>query len=350
MIKGIGHPCYNKVMLNDKVQFSIVIPTYNPDFKIFETLKKVQKGLLHFQDISKIFFEILIINDGGKKIENEILKIIPNLKIIDLKKNRGVGYAREVGARLAKYPKIFFIDSDVIIDDNVFYVLYNDFVNMNDAGSLGALQSYRNLNLSYSSKLVCAKSCYGFENKSEIIEFSAIHSECCIVDKFFLRKIGGWNFYSKSGGEEFELGHRILANGKKNYLTKKTRYSTYYENILSRCNKIIYRTSNYLPIFFKRKKFESKGAFATNNQVLSVFLTTVFLFSLITSFFFKVHSLFFLFLILLNIFIELDFLKFSKKLNTSKYIPYSLVGIYLINFSILIGFAYGMFNFFIKKK
>ena len=48
--------------------------------------------------------------------------------------------------------------------------------------------------------------------------------------------------------------------------------------------------------------------------------------------------------------IDDNFIKFSKKLNTSKYIPYSLVGIYLINFSILIGFAYGIFNLIIKKK
>ena len=337
-------------MLKDKIQFSVVVPTYNPDFKIFETLKKIKKSLIYFQERSKISYEILIINDGGKKIESEIKDLIPNSRIIDLKKNRGVGYAREVGARIAKYEKIFFLDSDVIIENDAFYVLYNDFANLDDAGSLGALQSYKNLNPSYSSKFVCAKSCYGFENKFEIIEFSAIHSECCIVDKFFLRKIGGWNFYSKSGGEEFELGHRILANGKKNYLTKKTRYTTYYENILSRCNKIIYRTSNYLPIFFKRKKFESKGAFATNNQVLSVLVTSILLFFLIISFFIKVHFSIFLFLVALNFFIELDFIKFSKKLNTSKYIPYSLVGIYLINFSILIGFAYGIFNFIIKKK
>ena len=337
-------------MQTDKIQFSIVIPTYNPDFKIFETLKTVKRSIHYFQKQSEIAYEILIINDGGKKIDKQIIEIVENSRILDLKKNRGVGYAREVGTRISKYNKIFFLDSDVIIDDNFFHSLYEDFFKLKDVGSLGALQSYKNLNRSYSSKFVCAKSCYGFENESEIIEFSAIHSECCVVDKKFLRKIGGWNFYSKSGGEEFELGHRIIANGKKNYLTKKTRYSTYYENIISRCNKIIYRTSNYLPIFFKRKKFESKGAFATNSQVLSVFVTTILLFFLIISFFVKVHFLFFLFLILLNFFVELDFLKFSKKLNTSKYIPYSLMGIYLINLSILIGFIYGIFNFIIKKK
>ena len=337
-------------MQTDKIQFSVVIPTYNPDFKIFETLKTVKQSILYFQNQTEITYEILIINDGGKKIDKQIIELIENLRVIDLKKNKGVGYAREVGARISKYEKIFFLDSDVMIDENTFHKLYNDFLELSDAGSLGALQSYKNLNRSYSSQFVCAKSCYGFENEPEIIEFSAIHSECCIVDKKFLRKIGGWNFYSKAGGEEFELGHRIVANGKKNYLTKKTRYSTYYENILSRCNKIIYRTSNYLPIFFKRKKFESKGAFATNSQALSVLFSSILIFFFALSFFTKVHYLVFLILILLNLFIEFDFLKFSKKLNSLKYIPYSILGIYLINFSILIGFIYGVFNFIIKKK
>ena len=68
-----------------------------------------------------------------------------------------------------------------MIDENTFHKLYNDFLELSDAGSLGALQSYKNLNRSYSSQFVCAKSCYGFENEPEIIEFSAIHSECCKV-------------------------------------------------------------------------------------------------------------------------------------------------------------------------
>ena len=138
---------------------------------------------------------------------------------------------------------------------------------------------------------------------------------------------------------------------KKNYLTKRTRYSTYYENILSRCNKIIYRTSNYLPILIKRKKFESKGAFfATNFQALSVLLTSILIFFSILSFFIEVHYLFFLISIFLNLFVEFDFLKFSKKLNSLKYIPYSVLGIYLVNFSILIGFIYGVFNLIKKNK
>ena len=55
-------------MQTEKIQFSVVIPTFNPDFKIFETLKNVKKSILYFQEKSKITFEILIINDGGKEI------------------------------------------------------------------------------------------------------------------------------------------------------------------------------------------------------------------------------------------------------------------------------------------
>ena len=54
-------------MQTDKIQFSIVIPTYNPDFKIFETLKTVKRSIHYFQKQSEIAYEILIINDGGKK-------------------------------------------------------------------------------------------------------------------------------------------------------------------------------------------------------------------------------------------------------------------------------------------
>ena len=337
-------------MTNGKIQFSVVVPTYNPDLKIFETLESIKKSLIYFEKQSKIDYEILIINDGGKQIDDKINNLVKNTKVINLKKNRGVGYAREIGARLSKFHKIFFLDSDVMVDPEAFYLLYNDFIKLDDAGSLGALQSYKNLNKSYSSKFVCAKSCYGFEDKPELITFSAIHSECCIVDKSFLRKIGGWNFYSKSGGEEFELGHRISASGKKNYLTKKTRYSTYYENILSRCKKLIYRTSNYLPILLRRKKFESRGAFATNSQALSVLFTSILIFFFLISFFIKVHYLLFLIVILFNLIIELDFLKFSKKLNSTKYIPYSILGIFLINFSIIIGCIYGITNLLFKKK
>tara|TARA_B100000780_G_C21105011_1_gene446139 strand:+ start:605 stop:1618 length:1014 start_codon:yes stop_codon:yes gene_type:complete len=327
-----------------KLQFSVIIPTFNPDFKIFKTIDSIVSSILYFKKINQIEYEIIIINDGGKKIDSKINDYDKYLNIFNLKKNKGVGYAREIGARIAKYETIFYIDSDVIIEPNTLSTMYKEHKSLKDAGSVGALQSYKNLNSNYSSKFVCAKSCYGFEDKPELLEFSAIHSECCVINKLYLREIGGWNFYKKSGGEEFELGHKIILSGKKNYLTKKTRYSTYYENILSRCSKIVYRTSNYLPIFFSRKKFETKGAFATKDQFLSVLLTLITLLFLVIFFFTKISLIYILPIILLNLIIEFDFLRFSKKIYSLKDIPFFLIGIYLINLAIFIGFISGIFN------
>ena len=328
------------------IEFSIIIPTFNPDFKIFKSINSVHKSILKFKN--KIKYEIIIINDGGKKIDKKINDINKNIKIISLKKNKGVGYARNHGAKIAKFNKIFYIDSDIVIEPNTLQILFKEFKKLKNAGSLGAWQSYKNLNNEYSSKFVCAKSCYGFEDKPNLFEFTAIHSECCIVNKLFLKKIGGWNYFSKSGGEEFELGHRIIENRKKNYITKKTRYSTWYENISQRMYKLIYRTSNYLPIILRRRKFESSGAFATKEQFFSTLVTSIliaYLFLLNK----KINFYVLISIIIVNILIEFNFLKFVKKLYSLKDTLFSILGIFLINFSIIIGCLYGVINLIIGR-
>ena len=57
-----------------------------------------------------------------------------------------------------------------------------------------------------------------------------MRSECGLMEKDFLNQIGGWKFLPNTGSEEFELGHRITANGKKNYITKK-RSKNYLDSV-----------------------------------------------------------------------------------------------------------------------
>ena len=104
-----------------------------------------------------------------------------NLKIINLKKNRGVGYARQYGARISKYNYLFFIDSDIIIKNNTILSLFKDYENLENVGSIGPIQDYRNFNTDFTSDFVCAKRCYGYENVKKYLKFSAIRSECCLI-------------------------------------------------------------------------------------------------------------------------------------------------------------------------
>ncbi len=331
------------------LKFSIIIPTFNPGDKIFYCIRSIEKSLNYFEKKRKIKYEILIVNDGGKKIDFNSLQKIKNLKQIILLKNRGVGYARQYGAKVSKFEKLFFIDSDLVIQKNTLYALHKDYNNLKNVGSIGPIQSLKNLNKNFTSDFVCAKSCYGFEKTKKYIKFSAIRSECCLIDKKFLNLVGGWGYFPNAGGEEFDLGHKIIEKKRYNYITKNTFYSTYWDNLFVRCKNIIQRTSNYLPVFLSSRKFETKGSFATFTQALSAFITLLIIFSLLllkynifeSSIDFKKITIF---LLVINFLIEFDFLRFVFKFFKIKTFILSLFGIFIINISIICGFILGVFN------
>jgi hypothetical protein len=238
----------------------------------------------------------------------------------------------------------------VLENEDSIKILFDEFINLKNSGSLGPVQNYKNLNNEFSSDFVAAKTCYGFEDVENEVEFSGMRSECCFMEKNFLKLIGGWKFFPSAGGEEFELGHRIIKNGKKNYITKKTNYTTFYDNLYSRCKTVVFRTSTYLPIFINRKKFESKGAFATFQQVLSTFFTSLTVLSLLLSVFINPLKITVFILILLNFLVEFNFLKFAIKYFKKENILIYLLGIYAINLSIIFGTILGIFRMFSINK
>jgi len=334
-----------------EIKLSVIIPAYNPGKKIIYCLNSLGKNLNYFSKSCKLTYEVLIINDAGDQININFNHGIKNIRSFRIRKNRGVGYARQLGTRISKYNYIFYLDSDIILENNnTIDILFEEFNNLKDSGSIGPVQSYKNLNDEFTSDFVAAKTCYGFEDVINQVEFSGMRSECCIMEKAFLNLIGGWKFFPSAGGEEFELGHRIISNGKINYITKKTNYTTFYDNLYSRCKTVVFRTSTYLPIFIHRKKFESKGAFATFSQVLSAFLTLLTLVFLLLSDLIDNLKIFIFTLIFLNFAIESNFIKFALKHYNKKNILIYLLGIYAVNFSIIFGTLLGVFRLFSLKK
>ncbi len=337
--------------MNSKIKLSVIIPAYNPGKKVIACLNCLGKNLNYLSDSSNLIYEVILINDAGEKINLNFDHKIKNIKQFRLRRNKGVGYARQIGAKIAKYDHIFYLDSDVVLENkNSLQILFKEFKNLPNVGSIGPVQNYKNLNDEFTSDFVSAKSCYGFENIKDQVEFSGIRSECCLIDKNFLKSIGGWKFFPSAGGEEFELGHRIIKNGKINYVTKKTNYTTFYHNLYSRCKTVIFRTSTYLPIFINRKKFETKGAFATYEQVLSTFLTALILFFIFFKGYFEFYKYAVLFTLFFNLLIELKFLKFAFKNYTKFNLPIYLIGIFAINFSIILGTILGFFRILSLRK
>ncbi len=103
--------------------FSVVIPLYNKNLSIQNTIQSVLDQ--SFED-----FEILVVNDGSTDNSLEIVKAIKDyrIKIID-KQNGGVSSARNIGIKEAKYEWIAFLDADDLWKKNKLELVNSAIVN-----------------------------------------------------------------------------------------------------------------------------------------------------------------------------------------------------------------------------
>lgn len=101
-----------------KYKISVIIPIYNVEKYIEETIKSIINQSIGFENI-----ELILINDGSPYNEEEIClkykKKYDNIKYIK-KENGGVSSARNEGIKIATGEYINFIDSDDKFEKNAF--------------------------------------------------------------------------------------------------------------------------------------------------------------------------------------------------------------------------------------
>lgn len=103
------------------IKVSVIIPVYNSDKYIKNTIKSIINQSL--PDI-----EIICINDGStdnsKSILDELSVLDNRIKVVH-QENKGVSYTRNKGISIASGKYLGFVDSDDIIDTNMYETLYN---------------------------------------------------------------------------------------------------------------------------------------------------------------------------------------------------------------------------------
>ena len=87
---------------------SVIIPSYNHDLYVADTLKSLEEQT--FQD-----FEIIVIDDGSSDNTVEVINTTPSRAQLHTQQNRGVVAARNRGIELARGKYICFVDSDDIV-------------------------------------------------------------------------------------------------------------------------------------------------------------------------------------------------------------------------------------------
>jgi len=179
--------------------FSVVIPLYNKELSIIETINSVLG-----QDFDD--YEIIVINDGSTdNSRQKVYSIIDSrIRIID-QANGGVSSARNRGINEAKYEWIAFLDGDDLWKNN-------------------HLQTFKKMITNYSEyKVFCTSYITSnqvfpdFENNSEVIIddyfYESSKKPFCwtsitCVNKSVLTDVGGFNV-QLNRGEDLDLWARI---------------------------------------------------------------------------------------------------------------------------------------------
>lgn len=93
-------------------KLSVVIPAYNEEQRIAQTLHEVSRFLRN----QAFDYEILVVNDGSKdgtaNVVNGLAAELKNLKLIDNKENHGKGYVTKQGMLAATGDIRLFMDAD----------------------------------------------------------------------------------------------------------------------------------------------------------------------------------------------------------------------------------------------
>jgi len=107
-------------------QITVILPVYNSQNFISETLNS-----LLTQSYSN--FKVILINDGSNDSTGSILEKIkdPRVNYINLKKNMGVAFCRNLGVRKSKSKYVCFLDSDDLfkkkkLEDQIFFMEENN--------------------------------------------------------------------------------------------------------------------------------------------------------------------------------------------------------------------------------
>ncbi len=198
-------------------QISIIIPTYNAECTIKDTINSILEQ-------SYKNFELIIINDGSTDATLNICKQFNDERIkIFSQKNSGPSNTRNSGMENAKGEYICFVDSDDIVDYQYLEHLYNSITKNDTDLAICGIIFVSNNNKKYSSfeKSKIFDNCYSDKEFMQLFENGLINSSCNKLYKSSIIKNHNLKF------ENFKIAEDIIFNVE--YLKYTSKVSTIKE-------------------------------------------------------------------------------------------------------------------------
>lgn len=225
--------------------FSVIIPLYNKENYIENTLKSVLNQ--SFND-----FEVLIINDGSTDNgENKVLGFNDPRILYHTKQNGGVSSARNIGIDLAQSNYITFIDADDFWYPNFLETMHENIINFPNIKVFAAAIEVETLKKVFPAQYSIKKTA-----ETELVNYfkasskqSVICTSCAVFHYSIFKEIGTFDTTIKSGQDtdlwiRIGLKHPVVFSWKilaryiydpqslsknKKYNTKKLDFSKFEE-------------------------------------------------------------------------------------------------------------------------
>ena len=240
--------------------FSVIIPLYNKEKSIKQTLETVLKQ--SFKD-----FEVIIVNDASTDNSLKIVEFIKDERIrIINKANGGVSSARNRGILEAKGDYIAFLDADDFWDTS-YLMIMNELINdFNDASIFSCQFGYLNNNDIYPANSIHKKRGYIDNYYLEANKAPLIHTSSVIIKKNCFEIVGLFNTKYRRG-EDVDMWCRLVDNFKHAFEPSLLSYYVLYsEN--SACQTVVPLNYFFLEYnLFTLSKFK-RAYFATRAYII----------------------------------------------------------------------------------
>lgn len=94
---------------SESLDVSVVLPVFNEKGHARTEIQRIRRAL----ESSHYSFEIIVVDDGSTDGSTEDLRTIEGIRLLELSRNRGTGFARRVGTRAALGRVVVWTDVDM---------------------------------------------------------------------------------------------------------------------------------------------------------------------------------------------------------------------------------------------
>jgi glycosyltransferase involved in cell wall biosynthesis len=210
-----------------------------------------------------------VIDDGSTDRTEEIVRGLP-CQYIKIEKS-GVARARNVGIANASGEILLFFDADTILTKNTITMFLEVFNNDHELCIAQGRWVQDCPSANFNTQFHLNKWSYNFKkllSGQKRMAVSELMTGCLGVRKEVFQKIGSFDEnYKRSGGEEWELGFRMLKNNYKIYYYDSIAVHHEFGSFLSTLYKTYYRTINFAMLILDLKNEKKAMLEGVKNSV-----------------------------------------------------------------------------------